>query len=85
MWSPYRPKRQWFAAWELGRRLLLTGLLTAVSPDRPDEQYLRVAVACVLSGVALVVGEVARPHRDPWIRWIYRGVREIHTIAIGMA
>eukprot|EP00752_Nemacystus_decipiens_P017723 g15891.t1 len=73
VWSPYRATRQWFAAWELGRRLLLTGLLTAVSPDRPGEQYLRVAVACVLSGVALVVGEMARPHKDPWIRWIYRG------------
>ncbi len=79
LWSPYRSNRQWFAAWELGRRLLLTGLLTAVSPDqyRSGDQYpwMRAAVACVLSGVSLLVGEVARPHRDPWIRWIYRVVR----------
>ncbi|CAM9707830.1 unnamed protein product [Scytosiphon promiscuus] len=72
VWSPYRANRHWFAAWELSRRLLLTGLLTVVSPDRAGEEYLRVAVACLLAGVALVVGEIARPHRDPWICWTYR-------------
>ncbi|CAM9789778.1 unnamed protein product, partial [Hapterophycus canaliculatus] len=72
VWSPYRANRHWFAAWELSRRLLLTGLLTVVSPDRAGEEYLRVAVACLLAGAALVVGEVARPHRDPWVCWIYR-------------
>lgn len=78
MWSPYRANRHWFAAWELCRRLLLTGSLTAVSPDRDGEEYLRVAVACLLAGVSLVVGEVARPHRDPWICWIYRVVRRMY-------
>ncbi|CAM9217199.1 unnamed protein product, partial [Pylaiella littoralis] len=72
LWSPYRDDRQWFAAWELGRRLVLTGFLIAVPPDGEGNEHIRAVVAFVLAGVALVVGEVARPHRDPWIYWIYR-------------
>lgn len=62
------------------RRLLLTGVLTAVSPDSSGQPYLRAAVACGLSGVSLLVGEVARPHKDPWIRWIYRVVCMLRSI-----
>lgn len=76
LWSPYRDDRQWFAAWELGRRLVLTGFLIAVPPDGEGNEHIRAVVAFVLAGVALVVGEVARPHRDPWIYWIYRAVSD---------
>ncbi|CAM9723732.1 unnamed protein product [Laminaria digitata] len=33
---------------------------------------MRAVVGSSLAGVSLAVGELARPHRDPWIRWIYR-------------
>ena len=74
VWSPYRSGRHWFAAWELGRRLLLTGLLVLVPAD-DGEGYMRAVMGCVFAGLSLAVGEAARPHRDPWIRWIYRTVR----------
>lgn len=75
LWSPYRAKRYWFAAWDLGRRSLLTGLLTLVPSFDSGGSHLRVTVACTIAGVSLVVGEVSRPHHDPWIRWVYRMVR----------
>ena len=77
VWSPYRSGRHWFAAWELGRRLLLTGLLVLVPDGNGEEMYMRTVVGGALAGVSLAVGELARPHRDPWIRWIYRTVRKM--------
>ena len=82
IWSPYRSGRHWFGAWELGRRLLLTGLLVLVPAGSVDEMYMRAVVGSALAGVSLAVGEIARPHRDPWIRWIYRMVRKYIYIYI---
>lgn len=53
---------------------MLTGLLTAVCPDIEGKEHARAVLALVLAGVALLVGEVARPYRDPWVYWIYRVV-----------
>lgn len=57
---------------------MLTGLLTLIPVDEGGgggpRECARVAVACALAGLSLAVGEVVRPYRDPWMRWVYRGV-----------
>lgn len=81
IWCPYRPGRYWFGAWDLTRRVLLTGMLTLIPVgDEGVREYRRAALALAFAGLAFLVGEVASPYRDPWVGWIYRTVRTLTVL-----